>query len=120
MFASLASPSTSSQPVATTGATKIASTPCAMNERSALIWFSCFCWASANFRSMPRFSASCFVTVVSAARQPDSEPICEKPTVMSAADALEKTQPARTVAQLSALTNFMISSQKSLLSDGRI
>jgi hypothetical protein len=29
-----------------------------MKERIALIWFSCFCWASANFRSMPRFLAS--------------------------------------------------------------
>jgi hypothetical protein len=25
----------------------MASTPCAMKERIALIWFSCFCWASA-------------------------------------------------------------------------
>ncbi len=30
---------------------------------------------------MPRFSASIFATLVSAARQPDSEPICEKPMV---------------------------------------
>ena len=81
MPASLASPRTASQPVATTGASRIASTPWATNDRTAAIWFSCFCWASENCRSMPRASASCLVTVVSAARQPDSEPICEKPMV---------------------------------------
>ncbi len=31
---------------------------------------------------MPRSSACCLVTEVSAARQPDSEPICEKPTTL--------------------------------------
>ena len=36
----------------------IAFTFCEMNERTALIWFSCFCCASANFRSTPRFFAS--------------------------------------------------------------
>ncbi|MNV92266.1 hypothetical protein D3C71_1868430 [compost metagenome] len=55
-----------------------------MKERMALIWFSCFCWASAIFRVMPRFCASLLATEVSAARQPDSEPIWEKPTVISA------------------------------------
>jgi hypothetical protein len=36
---------------------------------------------------IPRFWASLFATLVSAARQPDSEPTCEKPTVMDSASA---------------------------------
>jgi hypothetical protein len=43
--------STVSQPVATTGENAMTSTFWAMKLRSALIWFSCFCWASANRRS---------------------------------------------------------------------
>ncbi len=98
ILASRASFSTASQPVATTGARKIASTPCATKDRIALIWFSCFCWASAIFRVTPRFCASDLVTEVSAARQPDSDPICEKPTVSPAAEAAEGPRPARSVA----------------------
>ena len=45
MPAALASRSTVSQPVSTTGEKAITSTFCAMKERSALIWFSCFCCA---------------------------------------------------------------------------
>ena len=56
-----------------------------MKERIALIWFSCFCCASAILRLTLRLAASCLETEVSAARQPDSDPICEKPTVSSAA-----------------------------------
>src|SRR3954452_24293658 len=87
ILASLASLSTASQPDDTTGARKIASTPCATKERIALIWFSCFCCASAIFRLTLRLAASDLETVVSAARQPDSDPICEKPTVSCAAPA---------------------------------
>ena len=47
-----------------------------------LIWFSCFCCASEIFRSTPRLSASIFETFVSAARQPDSDPTWENPTVI--------------------------------------
>jgi len=36
-----------SQPVATTGASRIASTLCATKDRMAAIWFSWRCWASA-------------------------------------------------------------------------
>jgi len=53
----------------------MASKPWAMKERIALIWFSCFCWASAILKLMLRFFASALETDVSAARQPDSEPI---------------------------------------------
>ena len=56
-----------------------------MKERIALIWFSCFCCASAILRLTLRLVASDLETEVSAARQPDSDPICEKPTVSSAA-----------------------------------
>ena len=55
MLAAFASRSTVSQPVSTTGENAMTSTRCAMNERSALIWFSCFCCASENFRRMPAF-----------------------------------------------------------------
>ncbi len=81
ILASLASFSTESHPVETTGARKIASTFCAMKERIALIWLSCFCCASAILRLTWRLLASCLETEVSAARQPDSDPICEKPMV---------------------------------------
>ncbi len=102
--ASLASFSTESQPVETTGARKMASTPWAMKDRIALIWFSCFCWASAILKLMLRFLASDLETEVSAARQPDSEPICEKPMVRSAAWALNaRTEVERAVAASRAL-----------------
>ncbi len=88
----------------TTGARKIASTPWAMKERIALIWFSCFCCASAILKLMFRFLASALETVVSAARQPDSEPICEKPMVRSAAWApAETSAPEKAVASNKAL-----------------
>ena len=43
ILASLASRSTVSQPVSTTGEKAMTSTFCGMKERIALIWFSCFC-----------------------------------------------------------------------------
>src|SRR5450759_802736 len=55
-----------------------------MYDRIAWIWFSCFCWASENFRSNPFALVSVsWMSLVLAARQPLSEPTCEKPTVMS-------------------------------------
>src|SRR5439155_27000116 len=87
ILASLASFKTASQPLDTTGARKIASTPWAMKERIALIWLSCFCWASAILSVTLRLPASDLETEVSAARQPDSDPIWEKPAVSSAAVA---------------------------------
>ena len=82
IFAALASRSTGSQPVSTTGARMITSTFCAMKARMALIWFSCFCWASENFSSMPRLAASPLIDSVSAVRHALSAPICENPTVI--------------------------------------
>ncbi len=80
---------------------KIASTPCVMNERTARIWFSCFCCASEMRRSMPRLSASILETFVSAARQPDSDPTCEKPIFIfvcaEAAPALNNSAAAASV-----------------------
>ncbi len=59
------------------------STSWVMKSRSALIWFSCFCWASTNFRSMPLAAVSAdFTDSVFAVRHPDSAPSWEKPTVM--------------------------------------
>src|SRR5882762_10345849 len=96
MPAFLISRSTGSQPVSTTGEKAITSTPCAMNERNALIWFSCFCWASANLSSMPRLAASDLMDSVLAVRQPLSAPNCEKPTTTfwSAADELDAQHDA--------------------------
>src|SRR5580765_491806 len=71
-----------SQPSSTLGARMMASTRCAMNVPSALIWFSCFCCASENLRFTARLAASYRTEVVSAVRQALSAPICEKPTVM--------------------------------------
>ena len=113
IFASLASFSTASQPVDTTGARKIASTPWATKERIALIWFSCFCCASAIFRLTVRLLASDLETVVSAARHPDSDPICEKPTVSWAAitggatSAVVKARPSKIV--FKAMRRFLLS-----------
>jgi hypothetical protein len=47
------------------------------------------------------------VRAVSAARQPDSEPICEKPTVSDAADTLEIKANEKT-ADRAAILRFMI------------
>src|SRR5690606_38491560 len=88
MFARFASSSTGCQPVSTTGATMIASTPWAMKLRMARIWFSCFCCASENLRSMPRRAASALTDSEKLVRQPLSEPTCEKPTVMGRSRAV--------------------------------
>src|SRR5690606_39316830 len=68
MPADLASRSTVSQPVSTTGENAITSTPCAMNERSALIWFSCFCCASENLRLNSGATSASFTERVLAVR----------------------------------------------------
>ena len=61
MFAALASRSTVSQPVSTTGENAMTSTRCAMKERSALIWFSCFCCASEKRSVMPASGAALWI-----------------------------------------------------------
>src|SRR5215831_18403996 len=53
-----------------------------MKDLSALIWFSCFCCASENTSSIPRFAASDLIDSVLAVRQPLSAPICENPTTI--------------------------------------
>ena len=82
IFAARACLRIGSQPPSTTGARMMASTCCAMNAPSALIWLSCFCCASENLRFMPRLVASERIDFVSTVRQPLSAPIWEKPTVM--------------------------------------
>jgi hypothetical protein len=76
--------------------------------RMALIWFSCFCCASANLRSMPRASACCLVTDVSAARQPDSEPIWLKPMVSPCRFSCAMLTEVKAVAKLAAMASLEI------------
>src|SRR5690606_10611005 len=83
MFASLASLSTVSQPDSTTGEKAMTSTFCWMYDRIALIWFSCFCWASENRRVMPASLAASSMDLVFAVRQPLSAPTCEKPMTIA-------------------------------------
>jgi|GEM_PF-4284456 len=80
--AALASRSTVSHPLSTTGENAITSTRCAMNERIALIWFSCFCCASENFSSMPASLAADLIDSVLAVRHSDSAPIWLKPSTI--------------------------------------
>src|SRR5438105_2141285 len=82
IFAAFACFKIGSQPSSTLGARMMASTLCTINAPSALIWFSCFCWASENLRFTPRLAASYRTDAVSAVRQALSAPIWEKPTVM--------------------------------------
>ncbi len=90
MWAALASISTVSQPDSTTGDRPMTSTFCAMNERIALIWFSCFCWPSENFSSMPASLAACLIDSVLAVRQALSAPTWLKPsTIFFCASAIE-------------------------------
>src|SRR5437763_13657429 len=81
IFAFLASRSTVSQPVSTTGENAITSTRWAMNERIALTWFSWRCWASANLRLTPACLAAALIEAVFAVRHSLSAPTCEKPMV---------------------------------------
>lgn len=82
MPAAFASLRTASQPVTTTGENAMTSTFCLMKERIAAIWFSCFCCASANLRSMPAAAASSLIDLVFAVRQPLSAPTWENPRVI--------------------------------------
>ncbi len=52
----------------------------AMNERSALIWFSCFCCASENLSSMPASVAADLIDSVLAVRHSLSAPTWLKPS----------------------------------------
>ena len=88
MFASFASLRTVSQPVSTIGTKAMMSTPCAMNERMALIWFSCFCCASENWRLPPELAAP----------EPDPEDAAWSPP----------PQPAATTIIMTANTNARI------------
>jgi hypothetical protein len=81
ILAALASFSTVSQPVVTTGAKAMTSTFCAMKLRMALIWFSCFCCASLNFRLMPALAAASLMLAVLAVRHSLSAPTWAKPSV---------------------------------------
>jgi hypothetical protein len=59
------------------------STRWAMNERSALIWFSCFCCASEKRRVMPASGAALWIDVVLAVRHSLSAPIWLNPSTMA-------------------------------------
>ncbi len=82
MLAFLASFRTVSQPDSTTGEKAMTSTFCWMYDRIALIWFSCFCWASENLRSMPAAVGDSCTDFVLAVRQPLSAPTWAKPIVI--------------------------------------
>ena len=84
MPASAASWSTSSQPSSTIGAMTIASTPWLMKLRTAAICAAGSLSAALKVRSKPFSSENAvFIDSVFALRQPDSEPVCAKPTLMS-------------------------------------
>src|SRR3954471_24671547 len=87
MCARFASWRTGSQPDATTGENAMTSTCCWMYDRIAAIWFSCFCCASENFSEMPAAFDESLIDFVVAARQPLSEPTCEKPSTIFLWDA---------------------------------
>ncbi|MEO3814993.1 hypothetical protein ABGB17_38865, partial [Sphaerisporangium sp. B11E5] len=53
-----------------------------MNDRIALIWFSCFCCASENFSSIPAAFADSCTDLVFAVRHPLSAPTWENPIVI--------------------------------------
>src|SRR6185436_13939997 len=78
----LGSRNTVSQPVSTTGEKAMTSTRWAMNERSALIWFSCFCWASAKRSVMPASLAADWMDRLLAVRHSLSAPIWLNPITM--------------------------------------
>src|SRR4029078_8783070 len=73
-----------------------------MNDRIALIWFSCFCCASENFRLMPAASAASLIDLVFAVRHSLSARSCEKPSVIflsarTAGDPVSKSAEATTI-----------------------
>ncbi len=84
MLASFASFSTSSQPSVTMGASTMASTPWLMKLRTAAICASGLLSAALKMRLKPLASLNAsFIDSVLALRQPLSEPVCAKPTVMT-------------------------------------
>ena len=61
----------------------MASTPWLMKLRTALIWAAGSLSAALNVRSKPFLSENAsFMDSVLALRQPDSEPVCAKPTLI--------------------------------------
>jgi hypothetical protein len=84
-----------------------------MKLRIALIWASCWPWASENFSSIPRLAASDLMDSVSAVRHGLSAPIWEKPTTRrplppSAAlpPGADGLQAGTTAAALSSMRKF--------------
>jgi len=111
ILAALASRSTVSQPDSTTGKKAITSTFCAMYERIALIWFSCFCCASENLSSMPASLAEALIDSVLAVRHSLSAPTCAKPsTSFFCARTEAGSRPPRAAAASAALRvrRFMV------------
>jgi len=110
MPASLASVRTSSQPSSTIGAMTMASTPCVMKLRTAAICASILLSAALKMRLKPFSSekASCIDSVL-ALRQPLSEPVWAKPTVMRSLSppapppAPAPAQPVKTSAAVPAI-----------------
>jgi len=84
-----------------------------MNERRALIWFSCFCWASANLSSTPRLAASLLIESVLAVRQALSAPIWEKPTVSFSAATHGAATENRLPAAMRRVTSFFMHGEES-------
>src|SRR5688572_30587408 len=71
-----------------------------MKLRSALIWFSCFCCASANRRSMLLVSAAALMDSVLAVRHSLSAPIWLNPsTIRSSAFSREQPDAASSAAE---------------------
>src|SRR5476649_246840 len=84
IFAALASLSTSSQPVVTTAAMTIASTPWLMKLCTAAIWFSGLLSAALKISLKPFLAEKAvFIDRVFAARHPDSDPVWANPTVIT-------------------------------------
>src|SRR5450759_1738953 len=54
----------------------------------ALIWFSCFCWASENLSWIPAVLNESWMSLVLAVRQPLSAPTWAKPTTILSSDLL--------------------------------
>src|SRR5690606_20641703 len=123
MPAALASRSTVSQPDSTTGENAITSTRWAMNERIALIWFSCFCWASEKRRRNSGAASASFTERVLAVRHSLSAPTWLKPTVIGLPSppspplpSPPPEQPASAMAPSASIpnTNFLIAPSRSI------
>src|SRR3954451_12848564 len=82
ILAALASLSTASQPVTTTGEKPMTSTFCLMKARIAAIWFSFFSCRGENFGLTPPAFAASWRDLVLSPPQPLSAPTWEKPRVI--------------------------------------